>query len=55
MKNNQAYKNAVDLIKKIKTLLNGINKEESFADYLLEIRTKHKPKRNFMKLLDKIK
>lgn len=54
-KNNKAYASAVNLIKKIKILLNGINKGEAFVFYLQEIRTKHKPKRNFMKLLDKIR
>lgn len=54
-KNNKAYENAVKLIKKIKTLMTSMNKDAAFAGYLLEIRTKHKPKRNFMMLLDKIK
>lgn len=51
-KNNDAYQEAVGLLKKIKELLGRTGREEEFAGYLQGIRTAHKPKRNFIKLLD---
>jgi len=53
--NNKAYEEALKLIRKIQVLMNQINQDASFAAYLLELRTKYKAKRNFMKLLEKIK
>jgi uncharacterized Zn finger protein len=53
--NNRAYEDAIKLINKIRILMTSMNKDKSFAGYLLEIRTKFKAKRNFIKLLDKIK
>jgi uncharacterized Zn finger protein len=53
-KNNQAYEDAAQLIKKIQRLMKRLNRDAEFADYLYEVRAAHKPKRNFMKLLDRI-
>lgn len=53
-KNNQAYEEAAALIKKIRLLMNRLNQDSDFADYLRGVRAAHKPKRNFMKLLDRI-
>lgn len=52
-KNNQAYEEAAALIKKIRLLMSRLNRDADFADYLRGVRAAHKPKRNFMKLLDK--
>lgn len=51
-KNNGAYEEAVKLLKKIKELMARTGKGEAFTGYLQRIRAEHKPKRNFMKLLD---
>jgi uncharacterized Zn finger protein len=53
-KNNQAYEDAANLMRKIQRLMKRLSREAEFADYLREIRAAHKPKRNFMKLLDRI-
>ncbi|MDI6732619.1 MAG: hypothetical protein QME51_00735 [Planctomycetota bacterium] len=53
-KNNQAYTEAVGLLKKVKRLMNQLGIDEQFAHYLSDIRTRHKPKRNFMKLVDRL-
>ena len=54
-KDNQAYAEAAALIRKIQSLMNRLQQDGEFADYLLTVRSTHKQKRNFMKLLDKIK
>jgi uncharacterized Zn finger protein len=53
-KNNQAYEDAAQLLKKIQRLMKRLNRDAEFADYLRQVRAAHKPKRNFMKLLDRI-
>jgi uncharacterized Zn finger protein len=53
-KNNQAYEEAATLMKKIRLLMSRLNRDADFADYLRGVRAAHKPKRNFMKLLDRI-
>ena len=53
-KNNQAYEEAAALIKKIRLLMSRLSRDADFADYLRGVRAAHKPKRNFMKLLDRI-
>lgn len=51
-KNNQAYREAVALLRKIRGLTVRIADETRFTRYLASVRATHKPKRNFMKLLD---
>lgn len=53
-KNNGAYEEARGLILKIKELMKRTGEESKFASYLNSVRTAHKPKRNFMKLLERI-
>jgi uncharacterized Zn finger protein len=50
--NNNAYAEAVVLIRRMKNLLNGPGESEEFRQYLTTLRTEFKRKRNFMKLLD---
>lgn len=50
-KNNQAYREAVALLRKIRGLTVRIGDETRFTRYLASVRATHKPKRNFMKLL----
>jgi uncharacterized Zn finger protein len=52
-KNNQSYEEAAALIRKIRLLMNRLNLDTAFADYLQAVRMAHKPKRNFMKQIDK--
>jgi tetratricopeptide (TPR) repeat protein len=52
-KNNEAYRDAVRLLMKTRALMARLGRREEFARYLASIRTMHKPKRNFMKLLDR--
>jgi len=54
-KTNDAYQEATTHLKKIHELMNILNRQEKFTDYILSLRVTHKPKRNFMKLLDKEK
>jgi uncharacterized Zn finger protein len=50
--NNRAYEEAVALLGKIGGLMRGMGQAGQFADYLAELRTRHRQKRNLMKLLD---
>lgn len=50
--NNNAYAEAVILIKRIGNLMNGSGDREDFLQYLAALRTEFKRKRNFMKMLD---
>ncbi|MEW6201235.1 MAG: DUF6880 family protein [bacterium] len=54
-KNNYAYKQAVNLIKKIGALMKSIGKEKEFVTYLEQVQLAHKPKRNFIKMLQSVK
>jgi uncharacterized Zn finger protein len=51
-KNNQAYEEAFTLLRKIRKLMVKLGREEEFTGYLASVRVAHKPKRNFIKLLD---
>lgn len=53
--NNQAYEDAIKMIKKIQPLMTRLGKTQAFAGYVNELRVKYKPKRNFIKLLDRVK
>jgi uncharacterized Zn finger protein len=54
-KNNDAYREAVTLLRKVQRLMSRCDKQQPFAAYLTAVRTTHKPKRNFIKLLDAAK
>ena len=51
-KNNDAYHEAIGLLRKVRGLLVRLVREQEFGNYLTALRMAHKPKRNFMKLLD---
>jgi uncharacterized Zn finger protein len=51
-KNNEAYREAVGLLRKVRELMIRLGRKDEFTNYLNEVRVAHKPKRNFMKLLD---
>jgi len=53
--NNRAYIEAMQLIKKIGQLMRNLNKEKEFADYVSSLTVKYKPKRNFIKLLGRLR
>ncbi|MGH9340604.1 MAG: SWIM zinc finger family protein [Acidobacteriota bacterium] len=52
-KNNEAYREAVGLLKTVQRLMTRLDRKSDFARYLESVRATHKPKRNFMKLLDR--
>lgn len=54
-KNNDAYREAVGLLRKVRALMIRLGHEADFARYLVSVRAAHKPKRNFMKLLERAK
>ena len=51
-KNNDAYAEAMGFLRKVRELLTRLGREAEFTNYLDKVRAAHKPKRNFMKLLD---
>ena len=50
-KNNDAYDDATRMVTHIRDLLQGMGQQAEFAAYLAELKLRHKPKRNLMKLL----
>lgn len=52
LKKNHAYDEAVRLMGHVETLLTAAGRVEAFGPYITEIRVRHKPKRNLMKLMD---
>ena len=52
-KNNEAYRAASGLLRKVRGLMVRLNRDAEFARYLESVRAAHKPKRNFMKLLER--
>jgi len=53
LKQNPGYEEAIRLLDKIDHIMNRLGKATDLAAYLLSIRAAHKPKRNFVKLLDR--
>lgn len=51
-KNNSAYAEAVALLRRAGALMEPLGQQEDFVNQLTLIRAKHRPKRNFIKLLD---
>jgi uncharacterized Zn finger protein len=46
---------AIGLLRKIHGLMARLGQQASFARYLESVRAAHKPKRNFLKLLERAK
>jgi uncharacterized Zn finger protein len=51
----EAYREVVRLLRKMRKLMLRLGRQAEFATYLESVRTSHKRKRNFMKLLDREK
>lgn len=51
--NNGAYDDAVELVVKVRDLMRRANQERPFAEWLGELRVRHKAKRNFMQRLER--
>jgi len=51
-KSNDAYQRAVDLLRKVNELMVRLDRRDEFDRLLLSLRAAHKPKRNFMALLN---
>jgi uncharacterized Zn finger protein len=54
-KENWAYSEAVKLLKKIQKMMTPLGRDKEFLEFVADIRVRHKPKRNLMKLLDQTK
>jgi uncharacterized Zn finger protein len=54
-KNNAAYEKAVKYLRIVRDLMSRLGRSGEFAAYLASIRAAHKPKRNFMRLLERFK
>lgn len=54
-KNNDAYAHAVGLLRRSRALMLRLEDAGGFAKYVQKLRAVHKPKRNFIKLLDQAK
>lgn len=54
LKRNEAYAEGAQIMHAVRKLLRALRREQEFGDWLAEVRLAHKPKRNFMKLLDAI-
>jgi tetratricopeptide (TPR) repeat protein len=52
-KNNDAYREAVGLLRKIRVLMIRLGRDTEFASYLASVRAAHRLKRNLMALLDR--
>jgi uncharacterized Zn finger protein len=50
--NNQAYAEAAGLVRRLKRLMEKLDEDGKFRQYLTQLRTEYKRKRNFMKLLE---
>jgi uncharacterized Zn finger protein len=53
-KNNTAYEQAVQFVRKVRALLQRLGRDGEFASYLEALRKAHKPKRNLMALLNQL-
>jgi len=54
-KNDEAYRAAIGLLRKVRDVMVRLNRGAEFAPYLWAVRAAHKPKRNFLKLLERAK
>jgi uncharacterized Zn finger protein len=54
-KNIDAYRGAVQTLRRIQRLMMGLGMDAEFQKYLEEVRAVHRQKRNFMKLLDHVR
>jgi len=54
-KNNEAYRAAIGLLRKVRSVMLRLKRGADFALYLESVRAAHKPKRNFMTLLERAK
>jgi uncharacterized Zn finger protein len=54
-KNTEAYHEAVRTLQIIRRLMKSLGREADFAIYLEEVRSAHRQKRNFMKLLEAVR
>jgi uncharacterized Zn finger protein len=52
-RNTEAYREAIGFLRKIHGLMVRLGRQAEFARYLESVRAAHKPKRNFVKLLER--
>lgn len=51
---NDAYEEATRMVQHIRDLMHGMEQQSEFTAYLTNLKLRHKPKRNLMKLLEKV-
>lgn len=52
-RNERAYRTAVEMLRKVRGLLLRLGREDEFLAFVRTVRSAHKAKRNFIKLLDR--
>ena len=52
-KNNDAYVETINLLRKVRELMVRLERKDEFTNYVDKVRAAHKPKRNFIKLLER--
>ena len=52
---NEAYRDAIGLLRRVNALLVQVGRESEFGEHLESVRTRFKMKRNFIKLIDRAK
>ncbi len=53
-KNNHSYAEAVKLLRKVRDVMQRLEQNEQFGQYVATVRATHKPKRNFIKLAERL-
>lgn len=53
--NNSAYDEAIKILRKLRKVMSLLDRETDFDDYLIALRVDYKRKRNFIKLLDRLR
>jgi uncharacterized Zn finger protein len=53
--NNDAYREAIGWLRKVRAVMTRLGKEREFEAYLSEIRADNKRRRNFIKMLERAK
>jgi uncharacterized Zn finger protein len=54
MTDNAAYERAVELLRKVRRLMQRLERETEFDDYLALLKAEYRRKRNFIKLLGEV-
>lgn len=53
--NNNAYREAIGLIRKVRQLMKRLGRDSEFREYILSLRAKYNRKRNFIAMLNRLR